>query len=396
MARTIRDRVAVIGTGMTKFGEHWGVGPAEMIAEAVFEACGEANVDLHTEVDAGWVGIYYDFTGPSANGLADPVSFYGKPVTRVENYCCTGMDAVRNAALAIASGVYDIVIAVGAEKLTETGGTGLKVDNLYPSVNLVAQSAPGIFAPGAQRAMKEFGWTEEDFARVAVKNHRHGAHHPKAHFRKEISLEIAMNAPMICDPLRVFDCCAISDGAAALILTTPEIARNKVGSGNFATIKAVAQAVDRRYPFTNPDFTGLSVTATRQAAAQAYRMAGISDPLRDLDFATVHDCFTFAEMLHYQDIGLCKTGESHELIRAGVTSIEGAFPVNPEGGLKSFGHPIGATGVRMVAEATRQVLGRAEGLQVNGAKAGLCLNLGGPLSVCNITIVGTPDWEPGV
>jgi len=395
MKKSIRDRVAIIGTGVTKFGERWDKSPESLIADAVFEACDEANVDLQKEVEAGWVGVAYDTTGASGNALSDPVAFYGKPVTRVENYCCTGMDAFRNACYSVAAGIYDIVIAAGVEKLLDSGGSGLKIDQMYPHTTLVAQSAPGLFAPGAMRAFKEYGWTKEDLGRVAVKNHHNGVKHPKAHFRKEITLETAVNAPMVCYPLGLFDCCAISDGSAALILTTPEIAKDKVGAGNYAMVKAVSQAVHTRYPFNDPNYTGISVPSTIEAAASAYEQAGITNPMKELDFGIVHDCFTYAELLHYQDLGLCGTGESADLIREGVTAIDGAFPINPDGGLKCFGHPIGATGCRMVAEITRQVLGRAEGYQVKDAKAGMAHNLGGPLSVAMITIVGTPEWEPG-
>jgi acetyl-CoA C-acetyltransferase len=295
----------------------------------------------------------------------------------------------------VAAGIYDIVIACGVEKLLDTGGSGLSIDQMYPHTTLVGQSAPGIFAPGAMRAFKEYGWTKEDLGRVAVKNHHNGVKHPKAHFRREITLDVAVNAPMICSPLGLYDCCAVSDGAAALILTTPEIAKDRVGTGNYATVKGIGMSVHTRYPFNDPDYTGISIPSTKEAVASAYEQAGIRNPRKELDFGIVHDCFTIAELFHYQDLGLCAEGESADLIREGVTAIDGDFPINPDGGLKCFGHPIGATGCRMVAEVTRQVLGKAEGHQVKDAKAGFAHNLGGPLSVAMITIVGTPDWEAG-
>jgi len=232
-------------------------------------------------------------------------------------------------------------------------------------------------------------------ARVAVKNHHHGAKHPKAHFRKEIDLETALRAPIVASPLGLFDCCAMSDGSAAVILTRPEIAKDLVGSGNYATIKAMGEAVETALPFYRRDWTGLSLPANVKAAQAAYKEAGIQDPRKELDFGIVHDCFTITELLNYGDLGLCKPGEAADLIREGVTAIEGEFPINPDGGLKCFGHPIGATGVRMTAELTKQVLGKAEGYQVKDAKAGFAHNLGGPFVVAFVTIVGTPDWEPG-
>jgi acetyl-CoA C-acetyltransferase len=346
-------------------------------------------------VEAIWVGTFYAFSGIGGAAAADPLKFYGKPVTRVENYCATGMDAVRNAAYAVAAGIYDIVLACGVEKLLDQGGTGLPdLDAGYPHPILVGQSAPSIFAPGAIRAFKEWNWTREDLARVAVKNHHNGTKHPKAHFRKEIGLETTLNAPMVCYPLGVFDCCAMSDGAAAVILTRPEIANDLVGRKNYATIKAIGQAVESVYPFYRPDYTGLSFPANVKAAEAAYREAGIRDPRKELDFGIVHDCFTVTELFNYQDLGLCKPGEGADLIREGVTAIDGDFPINPDGGLKSFGHPIGATGVRMICELTKQVLCRAEGYQLKDARAGFAHNLGGPLTTAMVSIVGTPDWEP--
>jgi acetyl-CoA C-acetyltransferase len=187
----------------------------------------------------------------------------------------------------------------------------------------------------------------------------------------------------------------MSDGAAAVVITRPEIARDLVGSGNYATIKAISQAVETAQPFYRPDWTGLNLPANTKAAERAYREAGIQNPRKELDFGIVHDCFTITELLNYQDLGLCKPGQAADLVRDKITSIDGDFPINPDGGLKSFGHPIGATGVRMVAEVTDQVLGRAAGYQVKNAKAGFAHNLGGPFSVAMITIIGTPEWEPG-
>ena len=394
--RSISDRVAIVGTGVTKFGEMWDKDEEDLLVEAVHEACTEANVDLRKDVEAGWIGTFYNFSGMSGFALADPLRFYGKPITRCENQCATGSDCVRNAAYAVAAGVYDIVLACGVEKILDHASRGLPdLDMLYPDPTIVGQSAPAIFGPCTVRAFREWGWTREDLARVAVKNHHNGARHPKAHFRREIDIETALNAPMISYPLGLFDCCAMSDGAAAVLLTRPDIARSLVGEGNYATIKAIGHAVETGHPFYRPDWTGLSFPANIRAAEMVYEEAGIHDPRQELDFGLVHDCFTVNELISYQDLRLCKPGEAADLIRAGVTAIDGEFPINPDGGLKCFGHPIGATGVRMVVEVTRQVLQRAEGYQVKNAKAGLAHNLGGPLSVSIITIVGTPDWEPG-
>ncbi len=394
MQKGIRDRVAIIGTGVTKFGEHWEEDADDLILQAVDGACNEAKIDLRKDVEALWASSLYTFTGNSGWIAAEPLKLYGKPVTRVENQCAGGMDAVRNAAYAIASGVYDIVIACGVEKLLDNGGRGLSQDFLTTHPSLAWQSAPAYFAPCAIRAFKEWGWTKEDLARVAVKNHHHGAKHPKAHFRREINLDMVLNAPMVSYPLGLFDCCALSEGAAAIVLTRPDIAKSIVGD-NYATIKGIALAVETQWPFFRPGWTGLTFPASVKAAEAAYKEAGIKDPRKELDFGIVHDCFTITELLTYQDLGLCQPGEAADLIRDGITSMEGDFPINPDGGLKCFGHPVGATGIRMIAELTKQVLGKAEGYQVKDARAGFAHNLGGPQAIASVAIVGTPEWEAG-
>jgi acetyl-CoA C-acetyltransferase len=396
MQKGIKDRVAIVGTGVTKFGEMWEKDEEDLLVDAVYEACDEAHVDLRKDIEAAWVGTFYPFSGTSGNAAADPLKLYGKPVTRVENYCATGMESVRNAAYAVAAGIYDIVLACGVEKILDQGSRGLPgMEDLFPHPIIVAESMPALFALCANRTFKEWGWTKEDLARVAVKNHHHGAKHPKAHFRREIDIDTALRAPIVASPLGLFDCCAMSDGSAAVILTRPEIADDLVGSGNYATIKAMGEAVETALPFYRRDWTGLSLPANVKAAQAAYKEAGIQDPRKELDFGIVHDCFTITELINYGDMGLCGPGEAADLIREGVTAIEGEFPINPDGGLKCFGHPIGATGVRMTAELTKQVLGKAEGYQVKDAKAGFAHNLGGPFVVAFVTIVGTPDWEPG-
>jgi len=394
MSKGIRDRVAIIGTGVTQFGEIWEKDEEDLLVESVYEACGEAHVDLREDVEAVWIGTQYNFSGVSGGAFSEPLKCYGKPVTHCENFCATGMDSVKNAAYAVAAGIHDIVLACGVEKILDQGSRGLPdIGTGHPLA--VGMSMPALFAICATRTFKEWGWTEEDLARVPVKNHHHGAKHPKAHFRREITLEMALNAPYIAYPLKLYDCCAMSDGAAAVIMTTPERAKDLVGPGNYATIKAIGHAVESLQPFGRPDFTGLSFPANRKASRSAYEQAGIQNPRKELDFGIVHDCFSVNELLSYQDLGLCQPGEAADLVKDGVTAIEGEFPINPDGGLKCFGHPIGATGVRMVVELTRQVLGRAEGYQVKNAKAGFAHNLGGPFTTSMVTIVGTPDWEPG-
>jgi len=384
---SLKDKVAIIGTGVTKFGEIWDKDAEDLLVEAVHEACNEANIDPVKDVDGIWVATFYTFSGVGGTAFSEPLKIFGKPVTRVENYCASGMDAIRNAAIAVASGLYDIVIACGVEKILDQGARGLPgVGEMNPQPVLPRLSAPAMFALCAVRAFKVWGWTKEDLAKVAVKNHYNGYYHPKAHFRRKIDIETALKAPIIAYPLGLYDCCAVSDGAAAVVLTRPEIARKLVGD-EYAVIKGLGLAVETATPWLDPNFDFLGFPSTRKAADMAYKMAGIEDPRKELDFGIVHDCFTITELLDYQDMRLCKPGEGADLIREEVTTIHGDFPINPDGGLKCFGHPIGATGCRMVVELTRQVLGRAEGLQVKDAEIGFAHNLGGPFSVASVIIV---------
>jgi len=384
----IKDRVAVAGVGATRFTEHYEKDQEDLLVEAVEEACADAGI-VRKDIQAIWCGVYYRFTGLSGTTAADALRLYGIPSTRVENYCASGMDAFRNACFAVAAGVYEIVLACGVEKITDQGSRGLPNvlrDSIPPF--MPPASAPALFAMAATRAFSERGWTREDLARVAVKNHANGAKHPKAHFRREITMETALNAPMIAWPLGRFDSCAVSDGAAAVIITTPEIAKRMNHKDDFVTVKANGLAVTTASPMHNPGFDYLGFPATRMAAKQAYDKAGITDPARQISLAEVHDCFTITEILTYEDLGFCEPGEGAAFIREGRSAADGDLPVNPSGGLKSFGHPIGATGCRMIGEITRQLQGRADGVQVKDPELGLAHNLGGPGAVCSVTILG--------
>jgi len=384
----IKDRVAVAGVGATRFTEHYEKDQEDLLVEAVEEACTDAGIE-RKDIQAIWCGVYYRFTGLSGTTAADALHLYGIPSTRVENYCASGMDAFRNACFAVAAGVYDIVLACGVEKITDQGSHGLPNvlrDSIPPF--MPPASAPALFAMAATRAFAERGWTREDLARVAVKNHANGAKHPKAHFRREITMETALEAPMIAWPLGRFDSCAVSDGAAAVIITTPEIAKKMNHKDDYVVVKANGLAVTTASPMHNPGFDYLGFPATRMAAKQAYDEAGITDPARQISLAEVHDCFTITEILNYEDLGFCEPGEGAAFIREGRSAADGKLPVNPSGGLKSFGHPIGATGCRMIGEITRQLQGRAEGVQVKDPELGLAHNLGGPGAVCSVTILG--------
>lgn len=385
----IRDRVAVAGVGATAFGEHWERDAFDMLAEAAREAVDDAGIALE-DIEAAWVGNYYPFTGLGGPTVTDALRLYGKPATRVENYCASGLDAFRNACYAVASGVHDVVLACGVEKLTDQGASGLPPMGKADPV-LERPSAPGFFALSATRAFHEWGWDERDLATVAVKNHANGAAHPKAHFRREITLETAMSAPEIASPLRRFDCAGVSDGAAAIVVTRPEVARQLRHRDEVVLVRSVQVSAYTYTPQFKTSFAFLGFPSTREASRRAYEEAGITDPMGEIDLVECHDCFTITELLNLQDLGFCGPGEAAGLSRDGLFEAGGKLPVNPSGGLKAFGHPIGATGCRMVYEVTRQVQGRALGRQVSGARTGMAHNVGGPGAVSAVAILGRED-----
>jgi acetyl-CoA C-acetyltransferase len=386
---SIKDKAAIIGVGCTKFGERWEKDVEDLVVEAAYEALEDAGL-TPDDVDAAWVGFLYNFTGVSGNTFSEPMKLFGKPVTHVENFCASGMDAFRNACYGVASGVYDVVIACGVEKLTDIGGSGLPMSGFgHPVIGGI--SAPGMFALAATRCFHEYGWTKEDLGRVAIKNHKNGVLHPKAHFRKAVTMEEVLSAPIIAWPLGRFDCCAMSDGAAAIVITRPEIAKQSKHKDDYIVVKANALATASAQPMFRNSFDYLSFPATQAAAALAYKEAGIKDPANEISFAEVHDCFTITEILNCQDLGFCEQGQGASFVAEGHTEVDGNIPVNPSGGLKCFGHPIGATGCRMIYELTKQLQGRADGAQVKDPRLGLAHNLGGPASICSVTILGRPD-----
>ncbi|MFX0069462.1 MAG: acetyl-CoA acetyltransferase [Candidatus Hermodarchaeota archaeon] len=390
----IAGQVAIIGCDMTKYGELWDKSQYDLLFEAFQGALKDGGLKKD-EIDASWVGIFYYFTGLSGAMVEDMLRLNGKPATRVENYCASGMDAFRNACFGVASGAYDTVLACGVEKLMDEGGSGLPGFTIFGHPLYPTPSAPAMFSMAATRSFHEFGWIKEDLARVAVKNHDNGSYHPKAHFRRKITIEAAMKAPMIADPLGRFDCCAMSDGAAALILTRPELAESYAHADDYIVVKANAVSAQTNFPWYAPkghpssDFTHFP--ATEKAAELAYKEAGITDPRKQIDLAEVHDCFTITELLNCQDLGFCERGQAAEELKNGTFNWDGETAVNPSGGLKSFGHPIGSTGCRMLTEVCKQLQGRAEGRQVPDAKIGLAHNLGGAFTLCALSILSQRD-----
>ncbi len=375
----IRDRVAVVGVGCSKFGEHYDRSLEDLVVDAAFDAYGDARIDP-ARIEAAWVGTLE--SGYSGTALADPLKLYDIPITRVENYCASGMDAFRNACMAVAAGMYECVLVLGFEKLRDSGRRGLGTFGTHPVVGY-GTTAPSLFAMAANRYFKTYGVTKDALAKVAVKNHHNGTMSPKAHFQMEVSEEQVLAAPLICSPLGLFDCCPTTDGAAAAIVCRTDVARSI--RPDPILVKGLGLAVTSGEPYLKPGFAYTGFPATRRAAESAYEQAGVTP--KDLDLAEVHDCFTITEILNYEDLGLCAPGEGWRYVAEGRASIGGEVPVNPSGGLKSFGHPIGATGVRMIYEVCQQLWHKAGARQVKDAEIGLAHNLGGPGAVGCVTVL---------
>jgi acetyl-CoA C-acetyltransferase len=378
MRRDFRNQVAVIGVGCTRFGELYETSAEQLICDAAFEAMADAKVEP-AQIEAAWVGTV--MSQLAGDALGDPLKLHGIPITRVSMYCASGMDAFRNAALAIASGVYDIALVLGFEKMRDGGYH--RPARIHPVIDN-GERAPHIFALAANRYFKRHGASKTTLAKVAVKNHHNGTLSPKAHLRMEIDEATVLKAPMIYSPLGLFDCCPTTDGAAAVVVCRAD--RAKEFRPDPVYVKGIGLAVMSGQPYYKPTFDYVSFPATQRAAAAAYGQAGVR--AADIDFAEVHDCFTITEILNYEDLGFCGRGEGGRFVEEGRAALDGETPINPSGGLKSFGHPVGATGVRMITELAVQLRHQAGARQVPNAALGLAHNLGGPGAVACVSILG--------
>ncbi|MBU6281057.1 acetyl-CoA acetyltransferase [bacterium] len=383
MSESIRDKVAVVGVGCTKFGDLYDSTYEDQVCDAAFAAFDDAGLGPD-DVDAAYVGTYLPHSqgGKAGISLADPLRLYGKPITRVENFCATGTDAFRNACLSIVSGQHDVVLVVGSEKLKDRPGRG--IPRIGHQLLGKGNTAPGLFALAANRYMHEFGVTRSTLAKVAVKNHWNGKRNALSHLRMEVTEEQVLNAPMIAWPFGLFDCCPTTDGAAAAIVCRPEIAR-KLGK-DYALVKGAALAVATGRPYYDPTFDYLGFRSTQAAAKAAYEQAGIAPS--DVDLAEVHDCFTWTEITNVEDLGFFPKGEGWKAVEEGKTRVDGSIPINPSGGLKSFGHPIGASGVRMIYECVKQLRGQCGERQVKDPEIALAHNVGGPGAVSCVVVLG--------
>lgn len=396
MATGIKDKVAILGMGCSRFGERWESGAEELMVEAFAEAVGDAGIDA-SQIDAAWFSTHYEEINVGKGGLPLSVALRlpNIAVTRVENFCASGSEAFRGAVYAVASGACDIALALGVEKLKDTGYGGLPGGlggTLSPQWSANA-SAPGSFAQLASAYRAKHKVDRDDLKRaiahVSVKSHANGVKNPKAHLRRAITEEDAVNAPMIAEPLGLYDCCGVSDGAAAAVVTTPEIAK-RLGKENIVSVKALQLSLSNGSESGHNSWDGSYFHTTRIAAKKAYDEAGIGKPREQVSMFECHDCFSITEMVTMEDLQLSLEGGAINDVMDGFYDADGGIPCQIDGGLKCFGHPIGASGIRMLYEMYLQLQGRAGERQLPNPSIGMTHNLGGsPMSnVAAVCIVG--------
>jgi len=400
MATGIKNKVAVIGMGCTKFGERWESSAEDLMVEAFVECLADAGIEKK-EIQAAYLGTHFDEinVGKASVPLSNTLKLPYIPVTRLDNYCATGTEAFRAACYAVASGAYDIVLALGVEKLKDTGYGGLPgggiAAGVWYSLTGANSTTPGLFALLATAYSAKYGVSMEEIkeaiAHISAKSHANGVSNPKAHLRRVVTEEQIMAAPMIAYPLGLFDCCGVSDGSAAAIVTTPEIARSLKKDNDFVTVKSLQISVSsgEESLFTNWD--GAHFETTSRASLKAYEEADIKNPREEISMMEVHDCFSITEMITYEDLHISLRGKAHNDIMDGFYDMDGQVPCQVDGGLKCYGHPIGASGVRMIYAIYEQLLERVpEERKIKNARIGLTHNLGGIPSnnVCSITIIG--------
>ena len=375
----IKDRVAIVGMGCTPFAEAFDMGTDDLLVAASEEAFASAGVERQ-DVDAYWLGTAQ--SGMSGMTLAKPLGLEGKPVTRVENMCATGSEALRQACYAVTSGAYDVAMAVGVEKVKDSGYQGL---NAFPipgdgtARTLTAAAMFSMVVPAyAERYGVDLAELKQALAHIAAKNHRNGARNPRAQFRREVTEEQVLAGPRVAGELGVFDCAGVADGAAAAVVVRAEDAMRYTDRPLY--VKALSFVAGNGAGLTDPAYDYTTFPEIVACAADAYRQAGITDPRRQLAMAEVHDCFTPTELVLMEDLGFAERGTAWKEVLAGAFDLDGDLPINPDGGLKSFGHPVGASGLRMLFEAWLQLRGDApEERRVATADRGLALthNLGG-------------------
>ncbi|RLB36400.1 MAG: acetyl-CoA acetyltransferase [Deltaproteobacteria bacterium] len=387
---SIKDEVAIIGMGCTQFGERWDKGTEDLAVEAAWEAFEDAGIEKDL-IEACYLStVMSPIIGVGGTIAADSLKLRNIPVIRNENWCTSGHIALLEACMAVASGAFDMVLAIGVEKLKDTGYPGLGTGRGMHPVYEARRTSPGSFALIAQRYFTQYGLSEEEgketLAKIEVKNHDNGSLCPKAHFHNRITIEQVMKAPIIAWPLGLFDCCGNSDGAACAIITTAKRAKDFRKDPIY--LKGFGISADAGLPHFRPDFGWASFEALVTSSHKAYEMAGIKNPREELDLAEVHDCFSITELLIYEDFGFSPRGRAREDVDSGFFTRQGGLPVNIDGGLKCFGHPIGASGLRMTYEVYKQLQGKADlpERQIPDARLGLAHTFGGPPQISAVAI----------
>lgn len=389
--------------GCTQFGELWDKDISDLINEAAVEACQDASIDIN-DIQAVWLGTFYgsqqvEAGAPTGTLLSSALNLQYIPVTRVENACASGIESVRGAAYGIASGAYDVVMALGVEKLKDTGiaGTGPMTPGRWHPVYGAYGTGPGRYALAATAYFAKYGLSPTDgkriMAEVSVKSHYYGARNPKAHLRREVTVEQVLNAPMIAWPLGLFDCCSVTDGAAAAILVRADTAKKY--RKDYAIIKGFGIGTGPGWGKERVDYDFTYWAETQAAARLAYAEAGIKDPRKELDMVELHDCFSIAEIIATESLFLCESGKfKQQMADPRAFYHDQEMPVNVSGGLKSFGHPIGASGCREIYEIYKQIQGKAQEptRQIREVKLGLAHNQGGHPGrfIAGVAIIGAP------
>ena len=375
----IKDQVAIVGMGCTSFGEHWDKSLDDLIIEAAQPALVSAGVDSNS-IDAFWFGTSQ--SAASGLALATPLRLSGKPVTRVENFCATGSEALRQACYAVASGAYDSAMALGAEKVKDSGYQGLNAFPIPTDGTNRTLTAAAMFSLIIPAYSQRYGIDKDELryvvARVAEKNHWNGARNELAQFRREISAEKICQMPSIAGQLSVMDCSGVADGAAAAIVVRAEEAYTYTDKPLY--VKALSLVAGDGSGLVDTDFDCTTRPECVAAADDAYKQAGITDPRAELAMAEVHDCFTPTEMILMEDLGFCERGTAWEEILKGTFNLDGELPINPDGGLKAFGHPVGASGLRMFYEAWLQLRSESpleRSISTGDRNQALIHNLGG-------------------
>ena len=396
MPQGIKDKVVILGMGCSKFGERWDMEADDLIVEAAEECLEDAGIE-RSQIDAAWFSTAFEDVNVGKSGvpLAIALRLPYIPVTRVENYCASGTESFRGAVYAVASGAADIALAVGVEKLKDTGYGGLpqRGRGVLNDMYWANASAPGSFAQLATAYQAKHGVAADELkramAQISVKSHANGAKNPKAHLRKAIDIDTVLNAPMIAEPLGLFDCCGVSDGSAAAIVTRPDIAR-ALGKTDLVSVKALQLAVSNGVEASHNSWDGSYFMTTRRAAERAYKEAGIDKPREQISMFECHDCFSITELVTMEDLFLSEEGNAWRDVLDGFYDADGGIPCQIDGGLKCFGHPIGASGLRMIYEMYLQIEGRADERQLKNPIYGMTHNLGGfpHQNVSSVAIVG--------